>query len=260
MDALRGSSPAKGSANDSPEQLLDIFKTAALSVTKLYKTSAAAQTKARSDGYQDCLDDLLSFLDKQRLGLSDGEGWQIRRWATERLEGSRDAQTAESEDESDKPETVSSPELYRSTNTTSTITVRPEPEMRADSAPPATIIAQTSPAATVSPVTVPQQPPIVVPTQDNFTFQSSMMYPQDSDLNMANLDLSDRNNENVIHQPTSQPRPRNHRSGQRPRTANHLGRGAGQKRKINFAEIFDLGSIGGKDMFGSGGGKRSRHA
>lgn len=264
MDGIRGSSPTKNStATDSPEQLLDAFKAAALSVTKLYKTSAAAQTKARTDGYQDCLDDLLSFLDKQNLGLSDGEGWQIRRWATERLDG-RDGvlQTVESEDEGDKNDTASSPELHHSGSHAQLETVRNEPDLRTGSAPPPTT--QHTTTGLTSSVPLPQ---IIVPTQDNFTFQSAVAYPQESDLDIANLDLSDsRANDTTSssqHHTTSHPpRPRNNRGGQRPRHSNYLGRGAGQKRKLNIDEIFDLSSLGGggKDMFGgSGGGKRSRH-
>ncbi|KAI1868978.1 hypothetical protein JX265_006957 [Neoarthrinium moseri] len=264
MDHLRGSSPTKTSppGNESPEQLLDVFRAAALSVTKLYKTSAAAQNKARTDGYQDCLEDLLVFLDKHDIGLSDGEGWRIRRWATERFDREGVTQSIESEDEADKNETVSSPEIHRSDGTPLSTVTQPEPEMRTDSAPPAPVpepapIQSAAEAASTAP---PQ--PIVVPTQDNFTFQSSMAYPQDTDLSMANLDLSDsRTNQNLPHRHTSHSfRPRGTKSVPRAR-ASHLGRGAGQKRKINIAEIFDLGSIGGKDIFGggNGGGKRSRH-
>ncbi|KAI0012475.1 hypothetical protein F4779DRAFT_567695 [Xylariaceae sp. FL0662B] len=260
MDALRGSSPSKNPASsDSPEQLLNSFKAAALSVTKLYKTSVAAQAKARSDGYQDCIDDLLAFLDKRNIGLSDGEGWLIRRWATERLDG-KDAvsQGMESEDEVDKNERASSPELHRS-NSGSQL-----PPMRNDSAPPACHQSSVSPIAEAPPM-------ITVPTQETFTFQSSHSYPQDSYMNLENLDLSDatKSNDSTSHSssavPISHP-PRsrnNNKRGTRPRPTNlqsgHLGKGAGQKRPINFAELFDVGSLGfGKDVFGREG-KRTRH-
>ncbi|KAI5922673.1 hypothetical protein F4810DRAFT_701572 [Camillea tinctor] len=256
---MRGSSPSKNPLTpDSPEQLLDAFKAAALSVTKLYKTSAAAQSKARSDGYQDCLDDLLVFLDKQNIGVSDGEGWQVRRWATERVDGKDLVSPAlESEDEVDKNETPASlPELHRSSSAAQLS------GMRTDSAPP------TSQPAITPIVQEPQM--ITVPTQENFTFQSSHPYPQESDLNLANLDLSDSARTSDSTTPGSSAasiphttRPRSNKRGTRPRpagtTTNHLGRGAGQKRSINFAELFDVGGLGfGKDMFGRDG-KRSRH-
>ncbi|KAI1487965.1 hypothetical protein F5X96DRAFT_680848 [Biscogniauxia mediterranea] len=257
---MRGSSPSKNPLNpDSPEQLLDAFKAAALSVTKLYKTSAAAQSKARSDGYQDCLDDLLAFLDKQNIGVSDGEGWQVRRWATERIEGKDLVSPAlESEDEVDKTETAtSSPELHRSSSATQLST------MRTDSAPPACHQPAVAPI-----VEEPQM--ITVPTQESFTFQSSHPYPQESYLNLANLDLSDstRTNDNTSQSASTASIPhstrlRSNKRSTRPRptgtTTGHLGRGAGQKRSINFAELFDVGGLGfGKDMFGRDG-KRSRH-
>ncbi|GAP83206.2 hypothetical protein SAMD00023353_0402200 [Rosellinia necatrix] len=259
MDGMRGSSPPKSALGaDSPEQLLDAFKAAALSVTKLYKTSAAAQAKSRSDGYQDCLDDLLTFLDKRHIGLGDGEGWQIRKWATERLDG-RDLgpqATDDDEDENDKAETVSSPELPR-------LSVVSQPSaVRNDSTPPI-------PHHPVVLEPVAEEPQMItVPTQDSFTFQSSHPYPHESYLNIANLDLSDsmRTNDPTVQGPPSTsvsqpPRIRKDKRGPRPRgTATaHLGRGAGHKRPINLAELFDVGSLNfGKDISGREG-KRSRH-
>lgn len=241
--SLPGSTGKQPAQNESPEQLLDVFKAAALSVTKLYKTSAVAQSRARSEGYQDCLDDLLAFLEKERLGFGDGEGWKIRRWATERLEG-RDPgfQNTESEDENDRAEVSSSPELTRSNSATQLST-----QMRTDSAPP-----------TVQPIIEEPPAPIVVPTQDMFTFQSPHPYP-----NIATLDLSDSKAQDGPSITTRPPKSRlNCRPG--PRSTGHFGQRAGSKRKLNFDEIFDLGSLGGgggggKDTFGSGG-KRSRHA
>ncbi|KAI1363089.1 hypothetical protein F5Y08DRAFT_310457 [Xylaria arbuscula] len=254
MDAMRGSSPPKAAPSaDSPEQLLDAFRAAALSVTKLYKTSASAQAKSRSDGYQDCLDDLLTFLDKRNIGLGDGEGWQIRKWATERLDGKDlGPQTSDDEEEADKPEMASATELRRSNSSAQSSSN--------ESAPPV-----SQPPAVVEPIAEEPQM-ITVPSQDTFTFQSSHPYPQESSyLNIANLDLSDsRHNLDNTNQgpPVSHAtRLRKDRRHQRPRnqTPNHLGRGAGQKRPINFAELFDVGGLNfGKDSFGREG-KRTRH-
>ncbi|KAI1738954.1 hypothetical protein F4680DRAFT_423443 [Xylaria scruposa] len=254
MDAMRGSSPPKATlGTDSPEQLLDAFKAAALSVTKLYKTSAAAQAKSRSDGYQDCLDDLLAFLDRRNIGLGDGEGWQIRKWATERLDG-RDSgpQVSDDEDDVDKAETVSSPELPRLN------AVSQPPAPRNDSAPPT-----SHPPVVIEPV-IEEPHMITVPTQDTFTFQSSHPYPHESYLNIANLDLSDsmKTNDSMTQGPSSQTnRVRKEKRCPRPRnaTTTHLGRGAGQKRSINLAELFNVDNLNlGKEAFGREG-KRSRH-
>ncbi|KAH7376213.1 hypothetical protein B0T11DRAFT_271844 [Plectosphaerella cucumerina] len=264
MRSLNTSLPAsaahkQNTQNDSPEQLLDAFKAAALSVTKLYKTSAASQAKARADGYQDCLDDLLAFLDKENIGVDDGEGWRIRKWATERLDN-RDspAHTAESEDEAEKAETASSPELNR-TNSSSALATTRGNMGRTDSAPPPSHAPMSEPA------------PVIVPSQDTFTFQSSHPWPPqqpDAYMNIANLDLSDSrahdNNNTAMTTTTTtttngRPRPRPQRPGAR---QGNVARVAGSKRKINFAEIFDLGSLNDKNVFGgggNGGGKRSRH-
>ncbi|KAI1188117.1 hypothetical protein F5B17DRAFT_396836 [Nemania serpens] len=262
MDTMRGSSPPKATLSaDSPEQLLDAFKAAALSVTKLYKTSAAAQAKARSEGYQDCLDDLLSFLDKRNIGLGDGEGWQIRKWATERLDGreSGPQATDDDEDEVDKAEPVSSPEPARLNPVSQPLTVREE-------APP------TMHTPTTAEPVVEEPQMIAVPTQENFTFQSSHPYPhypQESYLNIANLDLSDpiRANDNTAQVSSSasvSQAPRLRKDKRHPRSRNtataQLGRGAGQKRTINFAELFDVGGLNfGKDTSGREG-KRGRYA
>ncbi|KAI0394102.1 hypothetical protein F5Y17DRAFT_429415 [Xylariaceae sp. FL0594] len=265
MDPMRGTPPPK--TVDSPEHLMAAFKAAALSVTKLYKTSAAAQAKSRTDGYQDCLDDLLAYLDKQNIGLCDGEGWQIRKWATERLDGRDSAHqiTDDDEDDADKPEIASSPEISRA-SAASTVSCEPAPirneaSLPASQAPPAHPTPETPSAG---------QSMITVPTQEHFTFQSSHPYPSDTYMNLANLDLSDQIRSN---DGTTQGSPaascshatktRKDRRCLRPRTtattSGHLGRGAGQKRPINLAEIFDVGGVNfGKDVFDRDV-KRSRH-
>lgn len=243
MEPMRGVSGGAGkqpAQQENPEQLLDVFKAAALSVTKLYKISAAGQSKARADGYQDCLDDLLQFLDKEGLGLSDGEGWKIRKWATERLDGRESSSlNTESEDEAEKTETASSPELNRPN-----VPSQPANQMRTDSAPPS-----------IPPV-IEEPTPIIVPSQDTFNFQSSHPYP-----NIATLDLSDSRPHDDFPTLTrpSKSRLANGSSRACPRGPGHSVQRAGAKRKLNFDEIFDLGSLNGKDTFG-GGGKRGRHA
>ncbi|KAL7960704.1 hypothetical protein V8C34DRAFT_275409 [Trichoderma compactum] len=226
---------------DSPEQLLDVFKAAALSVTKLYKTSAKAEARARSDGYQECLDELLMFLDKENIGLDDGEGWRIRRWATERLDG-RDTghQSAESEDEVDKGERNTSPEIARASAEPSTST-------------PIQIETRTvSPPAAVHVAPMNEEPThYVVPTQDAFTFHSS--YP-----NIATLDLSDQRQQEVSAFPASfSSKFGGNSSRTGPRSSPHLGRGAGTKRRMDFDDFFG-GCLGGKDPVNNGS-KRSRH-
>ena len=118
MDSMRhlsSSLPGTRRRNEQPHQLLADFKAAALSVTNLYKTATAENARSREAGYQDALDDLLVFLDKENMGLMDGEGWRVRRWATERLDDA--PKGSEDEEDGSKEEAVetrsSSPEVQR---------------------------------------------------------------------------------------------------------------------------------------------------
>ncbi|MCJ1365568.1 hypothetical protein MMC16_004692 [Acarospora aff. strigata] len=280
MDSMRSlntslptSSPKARSAQP-PEQLLQAFRTAALSVTNLYKTAASDQARARQSGYQDALDDLLAFLDKRNLGLGDGEGWTVRQWATERLDGSPLAHTGsdseEERGETEKRARSSSPVIQRKSsrdvlqNRQATRSVSP---VRTESAPPA------PPPAT--------QQNSVFSRPEAFTFRSPHPYPQEID-----MQVPDPSTSSVTSQPEAQsqsqsqtnttassvrvdvvPRgsrtPHRHSHSTRHNTrsstsSRNLGSGAGSKRRIPFGDFFDLGSLGdGKDGFG-GGGKRSR--
>ncbi|KAI9746551.1 MAG: hypothetical protein M1818_000264 [Claussenomyces sp. TS43310] len=269
--SLPGTSPPKHQSSEPPEQLLQAFKAAALSVTKLYKTAAFDQTRARSEGYQDALDDLLAFLDKEDIGLSDGEGWKIRRWATERLDG-RDAQNTESDEEREHQERSSSPVIQRAQSTLHVPTRAASP-VRMDIAAPT--------ASSIVPTPILEQPSSTFPPTSTFTFRSSHAYPQDSDTNVSDPDLSDGGRGQPVessmlshgaHTPTpsitiSRPgRPgarHNTQAGRHnTRTSGTIGRGAGQKRKINLGEFFDIGNLGlgyPKDAFG-GSSKRGRFA
>jgi len=255
---------------DPPEQLLTAFKAAALSVTNLYKSAAADQGRARAEGYQDALDELLAFLDKENIGLSDGEGWRVRRWATERLDG-RDSVTpnVESDDEaSDKLERGSSPVIQRSQSSsrihTTSNPIRAVSPVRTESAPPATIVSNS----------VDSEAPNSIPPQSTFTFRSTHPYPQDADIILSDLDISDNtrapSHDGSVTSHTSNTAPSGLGVARQPRTRhnNHIrvstrpngtiGRGAGQKRKINFGEFFDIGNLG--QSRDGGGGKRGRFA
>ncbi|KAL1902959.1 hypothetical protein Sste5346_000871 [Sporothrix stenoceras] len=357
------------SAESSPEELLDVFKAAALSVTKLYKTSAAVQSKARIEGYQDCLEDLLTLLEKNDVDVRT-----IRRWVVERLDGREPIlPTIESEDEIEKTD-GSTPEPQpaasnshqkqirgadaavsntKNSNINSsaaninsdtamqteadaeaeadmeTETETPSPSKNSRIAATSTMAAPVSTkktkakarnaAASSSTSTSTATPTdsssdnidhadASGPNADHFTFRSSVPYPtNESYLELANLDLSDRRSASgsvkdaseppsatatststngstyVFNAPTNASQTDNntssspsHTSGSRQFRVRHAtgrpnGRSAlsarysrssaGQKRKLNFDEIFDVASLGyGKDVFGRGGPKRSRQA
>ncbi|KAL9131275.1 MAG: hypothetical protein Q9217_000763 [Psora testacea] len=245
-------SPRKRTPNHPPEQLIQAFKSAALSVTNLYKTAAADESRARQAGYQDAVDDLLTFLDRENIGLDDGEGWRIRQWATGRLDDSPVIQ-AGSDSEEDKGE---APKPARSMSPTNhPRTGGQEPEQ------------YRQPSRSSSPLTdSPNAGPVQSPTlQHNsisqgpeiFTFRSSHPYPPDvetqpPDVTTINFSQSETTAQAQI-SPAIRvevvPRgPRTSRGGNRHTSRNsaarQLGTGAGSKRRIPFSDYFDIGSLG----------------
>lgn len=272
MDSMRSlntslpQSPRTSRSKQPPEELIQAFKAAALSVTNLYKKAAVDQGQARQVGYQDALDELLSFLDKENLGLDDGEGWRVRQWATERLDGSPPPH-AGSDSEDDRGETTkrarsSSPVIQR--------TARPETEQPRQSS------RSTSPRRTSAPII----PPTSTQQQSNsevFSFRSIHPYPQDVDMQPSDTaNNNEPSSEAPVQAHVALPSPAvrvevlprgtrtPHRGGQIRHTARSstssrtVGAGAGSKRRVAFGDYFDIGSLGdGKDGQG-GGGKRSR--
>lgn len=268
--SLPGTSPPKQQV-ENPEDLLSAFRAAALQVTKLYKTATTEQGKARSEGYQDALDDLLSFLDKEDIGLSDGEGWRIRRWATERLDGRSAPQNAESDEEVPDRASSRSPALSR----TQQAAPRPQsiprsvrtasPEQHNESSIPTHNI--PPPIEEEEEAVPPQIATFAIPSQSTFTFRAQQQYPQDADMIVSDLDNAERTGPHrtastgsigsarlVNSSSRSSTRRANGRGG-----GSSIGRGAGQKRKTNldFSDFFGIDL--GKDRQ-QGGGKRGRFA
>ncbi|KZT58164.1 hypothetical protein CALCODRAFT_495248 [Calocera cornea HHB12733] len=79
MSKLRDNLPA-GGRTDAERDLTNDFKAAALSITKLYKSSLAASVSAWSAGYQAALSELLEKLDGP-IAMDD-----IREWARTRID------------------------------------------------------------------------------------------------------------------------------------------------------------------------------
>ena len=249
-----------------PEQLIQSFKSAALSVTNLYKTAALDQTRARGAGYQDALDDLLTFLDQQNLGLDDGEGWKVRQWATERLDGSPPAHLGSDSDD-DRGETA---KRARSSSPVVQRTIAPDLERA------------RQPSRSASPVraaSAPMAPPPTSQPQNNlpqnlevFSFRSAHPYPHDIDMQVADT------TSNTPPQPEPLPSsavrvevvPRGsrtpHRGSNHPNrhgarstaSARSLGTGAGSKRRVPLLDYFDIGSLGDSKDGRETAGKRSR--
>lgn len=277
MDSMRHLStslPTTRRRQDQPELLAD-FRAAALSVTNLYKSAAASQDKARAAGYQDALDDLLVFLDKENLGLMDGEGWRVRKWATERLtEDGGNPKPAGSDDDGDAD--------HDEQRSTSPVAQKKQPSVPPTSSEPAE---DNSPRRTAmsEPPQTPIAPPAIqmhtVPSIDDFTFRSSHSYPSnhDRDVNLPSMDLdpsitssstpTSAESVRIISRPVrSRHTNHNRQRGSATSTINlNLGAGTGNKRKLPYSDFFDISGFtgfdgrDGKDGGGGRGGKRGRH-
>ena len=272
MRSLNKSLPASSPSSRNlppPEQLLQAFRAAALSVTTLYRTAATDQVQARQTGYQDALDDLLTFLDKENLGLDDGEGWRVRQWATERLDGTPAGQ-AGSESEDDRADTEKR-------------AGSPSPVLQNKGIPPSSSQVRP-PSRSNSPVRAEDlQPPApsssadqhVLRSRPDFAFRSAAPFPVDID--MQSTDTTSTTDSDIsVHQtstaPSSvrleiMPRTRNlNRHSSHPGKHNtrsaasirSLGGGAGSKRRVTFPDFFDIGSLGDGKDFGVIAPKRSR--
>lgn len=268
MDSMRSlntslptpSSPRRQQRSQPPEQLLQVFKQAALSVTNLYKAAASEHDRSYREGYQDALEELLGFLDKENLGLQDGEGWRVRQWATERFEGTPVAAAANGSESDDEQDDEHNDKTQRETSPS----IRQKPAQ--DIPQPPTPAARSSPSHTRSE----SAPPITAATmveqtgarssgiqlhsipQADFTFRASQ------EMDMDGVDNNGTVHINVVPRPLRASRQNSRTSN---RAGSSLGPGAGVKRRIQNFDFFDLGGFNGKDGFGGtggGGGKRGR--
>ena len=272
MDSMRSlntslprMSSSQRQASQPPEQLLQAFKSAALSVTNLYKTAASEQSQARAAGYQDALDELLAFLDKENLGLGDGEGWKVRQWATERLDSGVPGQNAcdtDEESEEQKRARSSSPVVTRKSS---------QDELRQNQVPRSDSPARTGsapPSSGAMRMNSPGRQTRGSPTKtEAFTFRSSHSYPQTPDVDMEaatnngsqtpalRLEVLPKNSRNSPrHRQNGRP---SHRT---PTSITSLGSGAGQKRKAPIQDFFDISGFFSDKDGPTSNGKRGRHA
>jgi hypothetical protein len=75
MDSLHGSLPFTSRRRNA---VLVPFRETARTLTNLFKTASAEIDRAYTDGARDALDQLLGQMDRESLGLSEGEGWRVR--------------------------------------------------------------------------------------------------------------------------------------------------------------------------------------
>ncbi|KAF1360957.1 hypothetical protein EJ07DRAFT_113740 [Lizonia empirigonia] len=250
MDSMRSLNKSLPQTKRQPD-VHQSFKKAALQLTNLYKSALADADRARSDGYQEALDDLLLFLDKENLGVGDGEGWRIRQWATERLDGPRLANSDEDDenDMDDKRARSSSPIMERniSPEATRTPPLHADAAQRPDSAPPVPLEASVTEAD-------------MSPLHHVFQFSSPQPYPLSVNAENAFGDFGA-----AARRAFPTPRRERHanrsssRNLQRAATQNlfQLGQGAGQKRRM-MDSFHPDGANDRRDGAGGGGPKRGR--
>jgi hypothetical protein len=250
MDSMRSLNTSLPRTKRQPD-VHQSFRTAALTVTNLYKSALADLDRARSDGYQEALDDLLALLDKENLGVDDGEGWRIRQWATERLDGALPRQpTSDSDDDDmdDKRARSSSPIMERNNSPDDTRSLDPAaaPALRSDSAPPVQMEASVT-------------EPDLSPLHQIFQFTASHPYPSPAAADAAATDISAaaRRAFPAPRRSSNRAPPRNNL--QRTVTQNlfQLGNGAGQKRRL-MHDFFNIDGPNDRRDGSAGGPKRGR--
>lgn len=261
MDSMRSlnTSLPKSYNNRSapPEDLLQAFRSAALSVTTLYKSAITDQSNSRQEGYQDALDDLLVFLDNENIGLQDGEGWRIRQWINERYDRtSPSGQQHDTDDETtelEKRPRSSSPIETRSQGEDALVRTRSRSQPLANT--------ESNPETHEDIVSPPM-----------FRFAASQPSQQDMTMHFDTTTTSHSQSELPSH-PAPQgpvrvgivprvPRSIHRHSGNRHslRNARDSTINAGAKRKLHFPDFFDISNITfGRDQ-GSGSAKRGRFA
>ncbi|KAI9735858.1 MAG: hypothetical protein M1834_001323 [Cirrosporium novae-zelandiae] len=276
MDSMRSLNRSLPKPTQTTEEILQAFKAAALSVTTLYKTAASEQNHAHQTGYQEALEDLLTFLEKEKLGFSEGEGSRIRQWTIQRLDATNStSDTDEDRNETEKRARSSSPIMQKKTTSESVPASQPSRStspVRTGSAPPLlapAIAPPATPQTTQAPqaAQAPQAPP-------QFIFGSGMALPQ-QDTEMQ-TDTTINNPFDPTHNPPYNPPvrvgvmqrgARSRHSALTPRLNSRLtalqrgefGNGAGSKRKIHFADFFNIPEAGnGKDWPGNGN-KRGKY-
>jgi len=246
-------------------QLLQAFKSAATSVTLLYKQCATATTTARQEGYHDALSDILEVIDNESaytdptLALS-----RIRDWVIETRRKGRREMSAESEDE-DRPRehhpqarqnwSRQAPESSETEAGRSKDMEDSQPKFDRPSSPlrPTTTSSNSSTSSAAQP----------------FAFQSMQaMAPRPADVEIDFL--SDNSNiqqqtSNGMFQFSTPPQPtplRNassHKQTFSSRGNQQLGSGAGSKRRYhNYGEFFDISGFNGGS--GNGNPKRGRYS
>ena len=243
MRSLNKSLPQSSQTPLPPEDLLLAFKDAATSVTKLYKQAHAGASEARQAGYQEAVDDLLSFLDRKQLGLGDGEGWEVRRWATERMQGSSHAGLNESEDEKEAEAKAPRPSpVTRSSAPPDASSPVHRRRSSASRSPPRTAVS----ASPTRPLGQHANPAVSKP--EIFTFRANYTLPEDTEMRTQDAHPETSTPPPAVkievHPRQTRQSPRlSHKHHPRATASRPLGPVAGSKRRIPFGDFFDINGV-----------------
>ena len=250
-------------AHQSSGELLQAFKAAALSVTQLYKTAASEASGNRSErtlGYQEALEDLQDFLDRENLGLGDGEGWQVRQWAVQRSTSLAN-EVGDADLDKTKRARSTSPALQnRTAKDLSNSPPTSEDIPRSESLPPTA----PSSVSTSAPTATSQPRPEIFHFRSNIPappqLQDIDMDAQDSNTSTPAVPLNtslspSRPIRLEVMQKSSRLHPPRYSNHNRER---HSSLRAGVKRKASFIDFFDFGNLNNDESEGGGGGKRGK--
>lgn len=145
LTSLQSTLPQESQYAYPPAALMSAFKQAALSVTTLYKCANTEIERARKQGYQDALDDLLHLINSDRINPNT-EITKIREWGlARRRRGSLDGENGtrncestvdESEDERIQARTAGSSSPIRDSEQSTTLLPPPPPPSSSLPPPP----------------------------------------------------------------------------------------------------------------------------
>lgn len=101
MNGLQGSLPLSSKRRTA---LLQPFRDSAYNLTAFFKTASAEVDRAFADGARSALEQLLAGMDRENLGLQEGEGWRVRQMVMDLYQGLQADEGDVSEDGLPEPE------------------------------------------------------------------------------------------------------------------------------------------------------------
>lgn len=263
LTSLSSTLPRSNPSTEDPDQLsstllLAAFKQTALSVTTLYKTAAneaeRSRREGRAEGYQDCIDDLLLFVDKIEGRCDKNSLEMMRQWALSRRRKAGGGGKTKSRRE-DREESVDSEELPTIDNNTRSASP-PSQQHHSPTSPQQQPTNNAAPSLKPQPSDIRQQTPVFSfrsdidlprhipppPRFDNNNFEeladTELCSPPTSPtLSAHNGNIFPRAGSNTAN-------PSNFRLGSPPSTGRHIQQRAGNKRRMsNMADFFDFPGI-----------------